>query len=75
MSVVKSREFCVDVRKYNYYCDCCCFFWGIIWVIVCVIFAIKELINDKIMDKRRYKLEAEKPSANKSKAKLILEME
>lgn len=49
------------------------FLGGIIWGIGFVIFAIKELINDKKINKRRYKLEAELKAAIERKDKQTVE--
>ncbi len=46
---------------------------GIIWAISFVIFAIKELINDKIMDKKRRKLEVELKAAIEREDKQTVE--
>ncbi len=49
------------------------FLGGIIWGIGFVIFAIKELINDKKINKRRYKLESELKAAIERKDKQTVE--
>lgn len=49
------------------------FLGGIIWGISFVIFVIKELINDKKINKRRYKLESELKAAIERKDKQTVE--